>query len=57
MPSVTVDPAHVATFVGSVLTLSIQASELCFLPTEEVVEDNLNAGAQAGTGSGEGRSA
>lgn len=60
MPGMTVDSAHVATLVGCLLTLSTQASELCFSPTEEAVEDNLDAGAledQAGTGSGKGRSA
>lgn len=59
MLSVTTDSAHVAMFSGHVLTLSTQVSELCFLPTKEAVDDNLDAGTQedqAGTGSGKGRS-
>lgn len=60
MLSVTVDSVHVVKLAGHMISLSTQASELCFSPTEEAVEDNLDAGAQedqAGTGSGKGRSA
>lgn len=45
MLSVPIHSAHTATLTERVLTLSTQASELRFWPTEEVVDEDPDAGA------------